>query len=248
MAGMIRLQFTKESNWFYGQVNRSTDSLVMLLSLLRGIKSRRCLHILLGKGDYNFDKAFLQKLHGSYIKICGNNLNIESPNAFYLPMGRDFRSKNYFDRVQPTIEKQRMIYANFSVNTHPMRQALYSLIQNDERVECEHMGEFLNYSIARDDFYKKLSTSKFVLCPRGNAIDTFRMWDCLYLGAIPVVVKEAYFHRLLEDLPIFFVDRFEDFLSLSMDEMNDIYNRFLTSEFNYGKLNLSYWLDEFTAQ
>ena len=43
------------------------------------------------------------------------------------------------------------------------------------------------------------------------------MWDSMYLGTIPIVVREAEFHRELEDLPILFLDSYDAFSELTVD-------------------------------
>ena len=91
--------------------------------------------------------------------------------------------------------------------------------------------------------HPKLAASRFVACPRGAAIDTFRLWDCLYLGTIPIVVKEAIFHDQLADLPILFLDRVDDFEKLDEARLEKTYENFLEMEFNYTKLKMSHWID-----
>ena len=108
----------------------------------------------------------------------------------------------------------------------------------------DHMGKFLKYSISREEFYEKLLLSKFAVCPRGNAIDTFRLWDCLYLGVIPIVVKEAIFHEMLIDLPILFIDKPEDFGLLTESRLEEVYLNMLETEWNYEKLRLSFWMSK----
>ena len=105
------------------------------------------------------------------------------------------------------------------------------------------MGEFLNYPIGHDEFYRRLRQAKFCIAPRGNAIETFRMWDCLYLGTIPIVVREAAFHDALEDLPILFIDSYQAYAELTEKKLNQIYNEMCLRELNYNKLKNRFWLD-----
>ena len=49
-----------------------------------------------------------------------------------------------------------------------------------------------------------LLQSKFVLAPRGIGVDSFRVWEALSAGCIPVV-DDTYLHRrLLDKLPAVF--------------------------------------------
>ena len=51
-----------------------------------------------------------------------------------------------------------------------------------------------NWNISKNKVYKdyllELSSYYFCLCPRGNAFDTHRFWESLYLGVIPVIIND----------------------------------------------------------
>jgi hypothetical protein len=88
----------------------------------------------------------------------------------------------------------------------------------------ENMRTFLNYSISRDQFFERLGNAKFTICPRGNALDTFRFYDAIYSGSIPIVVKER-FHELelFKDIPILFLEKIEDFNTLTEEFLEKKY-------------------------
>ena len=90
------------------------------------------------------------------------------------------------------------------------------------------------------NYYETIARSKFMLCPRGCGLDTYRMWDCLYLGCIPIVVKYAGY-KDFEDLPILFIDKWEDYLSIDENYLNKKYDEMLDVNYNYDKLKFSYW-------
>ena len=104
------------------------------------------------------------------------------------------------------------------------------------------MGRFLDYELSREEFFDDLESAKFCICPRGKAFDTFRMWDALYCGTIPIVVKEAVFHELLNDLPILFLQSYEEFESLTAEQLEATYQEMLKTKYNFEKLRASYWL------
>ena len=54
-------------------------------------------------------------------------------------------------------------------------------------------------------------SSKFVLCPPGLGADSYRIWEVLYLGAIPVVERTGGgWDDIFLDLPVLLVDDFGD--------------------------------------
>lgn len=200
--------------------------------------------LVFGKSDFEITDKFSSNIPPNVRCVFANNINTKSTITRYLPIGRDFRSSEFFNEIKPSFTKDRSCYCNFSLNTHKIREQLYDSIKNSDFIEFEHMGKFLKYSIGRKDFYEKMSKSKFVVCPRGNGIDTFRLWDSLYLGAIPIVVKEAVFHEYLDDLPILFLDSYDDFKKLNEETLEEIYQKMLKKKYNYKKLLISYWINK----
>lgn len=235
---------------FFGRVDRSMDDISSLDDLFKIISNEKDSQytILFGKGDYCFDESFLRLIPPNVTRLFVNNLNIQDERLMYFPMGRDFRSRHLFKEFNPQCEKKHFVYCNFSVNTHPIRLEIYKAVKDNKCITFDHMGNFLEYSLSREEFYRKLSGSKFAICPRGNAIDTFRLWDCLYLGVIPIVLKEAIFHQELIDLPILFLDSIDDFQHLTADYLKEMYSEMLIKDWNYEKLKLSFWMSRVRAE
>ena len=229
---------------FLGFKDTSIDRLVRLEQLFERLRDlpQQTFSIIVGKGDYELGDETASQIPDNVARVIANNTNTDHPRVSYLPMGRDFRSRQLFDRVGPTAQKRCLVYCNYSVNTHPRREEVYERVKEFPFVDFEHMGNFLDYSISRLDFMRRVAGSHFCICPRGNAFDTFRMWDCLYLGTIPIVVREADYHEQLNDLPILFLDRYEDFSDLSEDFLRTKYQQMQTTRYNYSKLQLRYWV------
>ena len=230
---------------FIGYFDRSFDRLDILREVFAQIE---CLpeiqfEILIGKGDYCVEKQLSENIPENVDRIYANNLNARDSRLQYLPMGRDFRSVDVFKNRHPCEDKKTLCYCNFSTSTHPVRKQLLGMIESKSFIVKQHLGEFLNYSITREEFFDALESSKFCICPRGNAYDTFRMWDALYSGTVPIVVREAVFHELLEDLPILFLDSYDDFENLDAEALESAYSRMLDTEFNFEKLRASCWLN-----
>ncbi len=98
------------------------------------------------------------------------------------------------------------------------------------------MGKFLNYSISRDQFYTNLSNSKFVKCPRGNALDTCRFYDTIYAGAILIVVKEKFHDTyFFKDIPILFINDEKDFETLTETFLKNKYKELVRKKKSYYK-------------
>jgi len=68
--------------------------------------------------------------------------------------------------------------------------------------------------------YSRLSQQyAFIACPRGNGIDTHRLWETLYRGSIPVVKRSAWTEMIEElGLPIVQLDSWEEIHQLNLEE------------------------------
>ncbi|MGZ0654651.1 exostosin domain-containing protein [Coraliomargarita sp. W4R72] len=201
--------------------------------------------IVLGKSDLELSDELLQVFAGLDVHVFGNNLNTKNPRASYFPMGRDFRGRDCHS-IAPSHEKTDLVYCNFSLNTHSIRPQIWEQLKKMRFICSEHMGSYQNYQLTHRQFYEQLRKSKFCVAPRGNAIETFRMWDSLYVGTIPIVVREAVFHKELEDLPILFLENYEQFSELSEERLEAIYSEMMQGDWNYTKLRAEYWRERIT--
>jgi hypothetical protein len=66
------------------------------------------------------------------------------------------------------------------------------------------------------------------------------MWEAMYSGVIPVVVRHRT-HALLEgQLPILFVD---DYSEVNEHMLNEAYEKFSNSIWNMDMLKVSWWME-----
>ena len=236
---------------FYGQTSGGFN-FAYLPHVFRMIEGSNQKYIMIcGKSDFELTKDLLDRMPANIVGIYANNLNVRNDRAFFFPMGRDFRSHHLLPLYHPQPERSILAYCNFSLiyvrrgNLLPPvkeRDRTYELLKDKRFIKVEHMGQWEEYSISKNAFFEQLSQSKFSICPRGRAIDTHRLWDSLYLGVIPIVVREALFHEELLDLPILFIEDIEDYGNLTPDFLEDKYEEMLRKDWNYEKLKLSYWM------
>ncbi len=234
----------RSSYLFAGYYDYSFNDLKQLDSVFEFMRKRpnTQFQLIVGKGDYVVDPPFSERLPPNLSRVLANNVNTTDSKIHYLPMGRDFRSLSLFKQMQPSSMKQHLCYCNFSTDTHPVRELVADQLRGKPFIKMEDKSEFLKYPLTREQFFEILRQSKFSVCPRGNAFDTFRFWDCLYVGTIPIVVKEAVFHEELLDLPILFLSSYEEFSELTASFLEETYEKMLRKRFNYEKLKSNFWL------
>ena len=94
------------------------------------------------------------------------------------------------------------LYVNHNDNSHPERVGLKDMFRDWATVEDQRV-DYTNFLL-------NLARHKFVLCPRGNAIDCHRNWEVLYMKRVPVMKKDDYLEELFKDYPVLFVDKYSD--------------------------------------
>ena len=94
--------------------------------------------------------------------------------------------------------------------------------------------------IGLERYFSLLTTSEFCACPRGNGIDTHRLYEALYLGAIPIILRR-HFLDCYRDLPILVIENWSDLETLDLDhESCKIRDQF----YDLSRLTVSYWVRE----
>ena len=86
-------------------------------------------------------------------------------------------------------EKTKKTYFHFQTHTNlRLRNACYHALQ--DRIP------FLP-AVSPKDNLQRLSEYEFCICPEGNGADTHRLWECLYVKTIPIVL-DGPFTRVLQ--------------------------------------------------
>ena len=177
----------------------------------------------------------------------GQNIEYKHPNVTSIPIGLEndchfvhmAKRKRIYDASKSSfgIAPNKMAYMNFSFWTRrDERIHLRNVLDKKSFVtnECSDSVIQENYPLWID----RVMNHHYVLCPRGNGVDTHRLWETLYLGRIPIVKREINTH-FYTDLPILFVDSWDE---VTESLLNDNLERLSDSKnFNLEMLKFSYW-------
>ena len=104
--------------------------------------------------------------------------------------------------IDPSMFK--LLYVNHNDKSHEERLGIKDLFKDKE---------WANVDEKRVDYYNfllNLAKHKFIVCPRGNAIDCHRNWEVLYMRRVPVMKRDSYLEELYKDYPVLFVDKYSD--------------------------------------
>lgn len=118
--------------------------------------------------------------------------------------------------------------------------------QINERIIANFGGCISNtYGMTQTEYFEAITRSRFVLCPSGMGWDSYRIWEALMLGAIPVVEFSAGWHTVLDDLPVLFVTNFNEVTPNLLDKA---YPEIMTQcdRYDYGKLTKQWWVSKIT--
>ncbi len=199
---------------------------------------------IIGHSDHSIDDSDSEW----FDLIFCTNKNTSNPRVHGLPLGLP----NYCDDL-PILEiygdkkmvvdisreqsrKEKLAYINFNRETFPdERIGLFEKFSNEDWVDVSIPDPSRE---GRIKYLRDLKESKFSFCPRGNGIDTHRLWESLYMGCIPIV-KNHIAHDSWRDLPILFVEEWDQ---VNERYLNFKYHEFAGMEWNYEKLKISYWI------
>jgi hypothetical protein len=134
------------------------------------------------------------------------------------------------------------------------RTTLLLLAQSDfggrpaiaERVIANFNSTIKNrYHEEGTNFFHLLRESKFHICPSGLGLDSYRNYETIALGTIPIM--ERYYrrdgwYRTYEKLPALFVDHFDNVTPALLEEQ---YPRIVlrAREYEFERLTQQWWID-----
>jgi len=99
--------------------------------------------------------------------------------------------------------KLQKVFCCFDPSTSPERAHIYNIIKHYNFID------FYENKLDYKTYITKLANYQWVISPPGNSIDCHRIWESIYVKTIPIV-KNHICHKNWKDLPIQFVDSFND--------------------------------------
>lgn len=100
-------------------------------------------------------------------------------------------------------KKNNNIFFNFSIGTNYFKRMIcYESLKNK-------INWIKNES--PEKYIINLSTYKFCICPEGNGVDTHRLWECLYLKVVPIVIISEFTRILLRyNIPLHVINSWNE--------------------------------------
>lgn len=220
----MHLDDCRHKNLVLGHSDKKTD--LIHLRILKALK----INYVLGTNTFN-QSGFSESIplgltndcdDSPIHRILGNTNHIrEADQAVYAPT--DFNGT---------------IYLNFNLrNNLAKRKELTLALRNNSNVESDE----LDLSDAgRIRYLIKLRSASVVPCPEGNGIDTHRLWETIYMGGTPVILRNKYLPAVLNELPVIQLDSWSQLNDLP--KIESLWYQIRDQEYNFESLTPAYWI------
>lgn len=170
------------------------------------------------------------------IKWYGQNM-IPHPMTMGIPIGlqnSQWKGHDYnICKINAKNIPTKLLYFNFNTKTHPSRINIENILINK--------GFIKNTNKKWPEYIKELSEYHFCVSPRGNGIDCHRIWECIYVGCIPIIKKDDILYTYFKDLPILWIEDYNIIDKEYLIKQIDIFNNY---EKNIDKSKLTYWIKD----
>lgn len=196
-------------------------------------------------GDDLIDKKLINKIDDKIINWYAMSVISPHPKIVPLPAGLENLSHYHngikelftkYQKIKP--HKKNRILFGFSISTNPKeRQPAFDILIKSQ------VTDQIKSWVDPEQYLNLLNNYKFVAAPPGNAIESHRLWEALYLNVVPIVKKSYMMESFYQlGLPIWLVDKWTELNQLTEEDLAEKYTE-LMARSNMDPLYLNYWLN-----
>jgi hypothetical protein len=174
--------------------------------------------------------------------ICGNSdenftSDPQLPTSVKLWLCQNYAVENGIGRVLPIgLENLRLGKSGFKrffelpstksitqiVLVPPMR--VTNPIRSQVAEICKEYPtrfQVIEKYLSTSDYFKLLAGYKYVLVLEGNGFDTHRLWECLYLDCLPIVIETPWSLKIIRELnlPVLTVSSVNSLQSVDLEQL-----------------------------
>lgn len=161
-------------------------------------------------------------------------------NGLCIPLGVEelslmrnglLRNFNFVDK------KSKLVLVGPFAATHQSRSSF-------ENWEGNALINVFKDRLEPNNYANIASPYRFVVCPRGNGIDTHRFWETLYRGSLPIVeISEWAVYFQSHGIPMVLVNSFDDILTWSERHLLNIWQECHKNPVEIESLWPKYWIN-----
>lgn len=186
---------------------------------------------------YSYTKGTFPEIPSNIKLWLSTNCSIQEEGVYGIPFGVAHWAIEHILKYRHS-PKDKNLYVNFSDNT-------LERVQIKSQLKSWQGVTLIQETVSHDEYFRDLSQHKFVLCPPGNGLDCYRIWEALYCGCIPIVIKGPSM-IWFQHLPIIHVSSIYD---LNFELMDSWYSKLYNEQkFSFDYLSLSFWREHLKNQ
>jgi hypothetical protein len=186
------------------------DQVFLLFRRLRCLPGRYV--VVTHQSDHSIDDAHFLARPWNVCEWFGANRICTLPGCHGLPLGladsgcRVTTPIRQLEEVARAGHRTHWLLVNHRVKTNPaVREPLYAQFRTPMWRDWATVQE---PGSDNRDYLAGLGSHRFVLCPPGNGMDTHRMWEALYAGCFPVVLRSPVTEAVCPGLPALIIEAF----------------------------------------
>ena len=159
------------------------------------------------------------------------------------PIHRILGDTNHFRKAEqisnaPT-EFDKSIYLNFNLrNNLTKRTELMLALKDSSNIETDDIDVS---DAGRTRYLTKLRKASLVPCPEGNGIDTHRLWETMYMGGTPVILRNKFLPTVLDNLPVIQLDSWSHLNDVP--RMEALWYQVNERQYEFESLTATYWIE-----
>ena len=203
-----KIEEVKPADW---PIVRAMMQKSNLLSLCKNFPDMKFI-IFTNLEDTPIDDYIYESIPKNVVRIVAANAITFGNKVIPAPYGVQRRMNPNDDRIEILkhyMEKGfprtfRLLYVGINENSHEERKGLNNLFIANPWATVE------TGRVDFETYLDHMRRCKFVLCPRGNAIDCHRNWETIYMRRVPVMKRTPYLEELYKDYQVLFVDDYSE--------------------------------------
>jgi len=162
--------------------------------------------------------------------------HLELFNRFLLTPQQNLQNANL---------KTDLLYSNFSVETtdDPFYERHRDIRRSTRRL-FQDRGFTFSENRDFESYLGDLSRHKFCLSPPGRGIDTYRTWEALMSGTVPIVLSSP-LDSLYRGLPVIIA---KDYSAITREFLEESHRDIVKRRYDFSVLYTPYWDREFSGQ
>lgn len=220
-----------------------TDYVLLLFDHLR--LSSRKYSIITHHSDYSVGEIMSRNIPHNVVKWFAINAQSDDSRICPIPLGTKTPSGRAYHEKRYDIEWLANNFRFIAAAPKEVEDAVYCnwSITNTGRIDImKSLNVPFNNSsnLSFRDYCIDMARHRFVISPPGNGIDNHRTWEAIYLGCIPIVIK----NRMYDSWPNLPVIQVNDYSEVSSKMLESARIKYVNSGYDLSVAFQDYWKEK----